>query len=175
MKLKFQLTAARRRLVELRDGMYSLMQFQLTAARRRLDKGVSSTVLREWFQLTAARRRLGYGWRIYHCRGTVSTHSRPKAAGSESWFRQPCKSFQLTAARRRLECTNLSNFKYCIVSTHSRPKAAGIAILANKFSQSVSTHSRPKAAGVCGYPNGEYRRRFNSQPPEGGWTATHKR
>ena len=82
MKLKFQLTAARRRLVELRDGMYSLMQFQLTAARRRLDKGVSSTVLREWFQLTAARRRLGMSDQERLRGDAVSTHSRPKAAGS---------------------------------------------------------------------------------------------
>ena len=81
MKLKFQLTAARRRLVELRDGMYSLMQFQLTAARRRLDKGVSSTVLREWFQLTAARRRLAENTSGAHRLERVSTHSRPKAAG----------------------------------------------------------------------------------------------
>ena len=71
--------------MELRDGMYSLMQFQLTAARRRLDKGVSSTVLREWFQLTAARRRLGIHVMGYAYGLEVSTHSRPKAAGSEGY------------------------------------------------------------------------------------------
>ena len=27
----------------------------------------------------------------------------------------------------------------------------------------------PEGGWVCGYPNGEYRHRFNSQPPEGGW------
>ena len=35
----------------------------------------------------------------------------------------------------------------------------------------VSTHSRLKAAGQCGII-GEMNRRFNTQPPEGGWEAT---
>ena len=33
----------------------------------------------------------------------------------------------------------------------------------------VSTHSRPKAAGGFGKCNARKHRRFNSQPPEGGW------
>ena len=122
---------------------------------------------------------------------TVSTHSRPKAAGRSIWARiassprfntQPpeggwrkahgCltqpqsfntqppeggwpvyeglsnspQKFQHTAARRRLD-----NFR----AVRLPPKA-------------VSTHSRPKAAGwaTCRNPN---QRRFNTQPPEGGW------
>ena len=79
----------------------------------------------------------------------VSTHSRPKAAGSMAL---PCHlralPFQHTAARRRL-VLGAKHFKSDIrVSTHSRPKAAGITRcdLAHDFF--VSTHSRPKAAGV---------------------------
>ena len=55
--------------------------------------------------------------------------------------------FQHTAARRRL-VVNWGNFEIAeIVSTHSRPKAAGWA------ARTVSTTVR----------------RFNTQPPEGGW------
>ena len=99
----FQLTAARRRLVG-GDGMDFLKgQFQLTAARRRLAEPPALVVTVNGFQLTAARRRLArtqsemLGWE------TVSTHSRPKAAG----FLWPLISSQRA------------------VSTHSRPKAAG--------------------------------------------------
>ena len=56
---KFQHTAARRRLVAAAQLVVGVMQFQHTAARRRLEKAsnVVSTAI------------------------TVSTHSRPKAAG----------------------------------------------------------------------------------------------
>ena len=55
------------------------------------------------FQLTAARRRLGGVSRFTFLIEIVSTHSRPKAAGS--WQDDLSKGFA--------------------VSTHSRPKAAG--------------------------------------------------
>ena len=55
------------------------------------------------FQHTAARRRLGIlAFNVGKPSG-VSTHSRPKAAGSKNW--------EITSANG--------------VSTHSRPKAAG--------------------------------------------------
>ena len=55
------------------------------------------------FQLTAARRRLvnHFGCKLYvHF---VSTHSRPKAAGTGSCYVIKNGEFQLTAARRRLD------------------------------------------------------------------------
>ena len=55
------------------------------------------------FQHTAARRRLGCYCRLVHNLCRVSTHSRPKAAGSD----------------------NTPDKKGLTVSTHSRPKAAG--------------------------------------------------
>ena len=55
----------------------------------------------------------------------VSTHSRPKAAGSADFGSE---------ARR-------------VVSTHSRPKAAGYQMWRVENYKTVSTHSRPKAAG----------------------------
>ena len=61
----------------------------------------------------------------YGLDSVVSTHSRPKAAGS--------------LIRRIL--------LVCTVSTHSRPKAAGKSPFTPFRKYRVSTHSRPKAAG----------------------------
>ena len=83
----------------------------------------------------------------------VSTHSRPKAAGS----------------------LNQQTILFYKVSTHSRPKAAGVASGERAFHFAVSTHSRPKAAGhkfqLCMSPM----TRFNTQPPEGGWAVVATR
>ena len=101
----------------------------------------------KWFQLTAARRRLDSMLPPDNSTTEVSTHSRPKAAGS-------------------IEARPYLIFP---VSTHSRPKAAGDAALEYCREQEVSTHSRPKAAGsapICRPPASIG---FNSQPPEGGW------
>ena len=57
---------------------------------------------------------------------TVSTHSRPKAAGWVGISRQIRPWFQLTAARRRLVWQIELSHAEIAVSTHSRPKAAGL-------------------------------------------------
>ena len=80
------------------------------------------------FQLTAARRRLDSDQATPLSEVTVSTHSRPKAAGTF-----------ITDSKGRL-----------IVSTHSRPKAAGCLKWSSNVLEYVSTHSRPKAAGPTG-------------------------
>ena len=144
------------------------------------------------FQHTAARRRLvGIIAKII-LKLVVSTHSRPKAAGSSCMHQKYCRH----------------------VSTHSRPKAAGYSNVltcrtplcfntqppeggwyhhsrANRLNHKVSTHSRPKAAGYDKCKHSKHniqfqhtaaRRRlapptsvflellgFNTQPPEGGW------
>ena len=174
-------------------GWHSYLQFQLTAARRRLEKyeavvghrdvsthsrpkaAGSGTLIIQLgispFQLTAARRRLVKfrdGW-LRPCR--VSTHSRPKAAG-HSVSRHSLFPLVSTHSRPKAAgcfCREFSlNF---FVSTHSRPKAAGYVLIAVAVHCLVSTHSRPKAAGViiwillCIFIG------FNSQPPEGGWSA----
>ncbi|WP_410000215.1 hypothetical protein [Neisseria sicca] len=81
---KFQHTAARRRL-----GKRSLVadlqqQFQHTAARRRLVVRLVSPRAVSKFQHTAARRRLAVPLSQCRMMFSVSTHSRPKAAGSFS-------------------------------------------------------------------------------------------
>ena len=121
------------------------------------------------FQHTAARRRLVLSTIYQHLFNRVSTHSRPKAAGS----------FTLPA------------WSDVIVSTHSRPKAAGQQnkdkATTDKFQHTaarrrlalvsyeglslatVSTHSRPKAAGCQNIKRDNIKKSFNTQPPEGGW------
>ena len=103
----------------------------------------------------------------------VSTHSRPKAAGSSCYARIYDKAFQHTAARRRLDQYAFPKVSFFIVSTHSRPKAAGNLIYKFILSTRVSTHSRPKAAGRLSGGDVVLSECFNTQPPEGGWA--HRR
>ena len=121
--------------------------FQHTAARRRLVNDQSQIQGAMQFQHTAARRRLGSQGNALGSSATVSTHSRPKAAGYRFQFNLPNFKFQHTAARRRLVGYKLLTGLGQKVSTHSRPKAAGINIQTTFKGSSVSTHSRPKAAG----------------------------
>ena len=80
---------------------------------------------------------------------TVSTHSRPKAAGIPPRANRTLRLFQHTAARRQLEMDEAGADKELLrVSTHSRPKAAGSLESCQVAGNYVSTHSRPKAAGV---------------------------
>ena len=76
----------------------------------------------------------------------VSTHSRPKAAGSVASLSICSAVFQHTAARRRLEGGTFFAVGVVKVSTHSRPKAAGKQLGIVVQMVHVSTHSRPKAA-----------------------------
>ena len=79
--------------------------------------------------------------------------------------------FQLTAARRRLGDYESGYMRGYHVSTHSRPKAAGDSLISLDWIVKVSTHSRPKAAGFFIVILIDKRGGFNSQLPEGGWSA----
>ena len=79
---QFQHTAARRRLEKVIFHTNSVIQFQHTAARRRLADSLPKLVGIGMFQHTAARRRLGVFIDWLSITFHVSTHSRPKAAGS---------------------------------------------------------------------------------------------
>ena len=59
-----------------------MLTFQHTAARRRLDVSMRDDGTVDMFQHTAARRRLVADRAEYARDFFVSTHSRPKAAGS---------------------------------------------------------------------------------------------
>ena len=80
------------------------------------------------FQHTAARRRLVTPYQGGEPYFVVSTHSRPKAAGSAGQRQKQSNQFQHTAARRRLGRYYGINDQNRSVSTHSRPKAAGSII-----------------------------------------------
>ena len=121
----------------------------------------------------------------------VSTHSRPKAAGSfrvggdasflcfntqppeGGWASKPCKSqSDLVSTHSRPKAAGTAQARLrgvFVVSTHSRPKAAGHLQRQIKAVKKVSTHSRPKAAGIQAVQRPLRHVRFNTQPPEGGW------
>ena len=80
--VKFQHTAARRRLGNSVVWCRTLNMFQHTAARRRLGPKKPSAKPTIRFQHTAARRRLDHPSRRHLPTRAVSTHSRPKAAGT---------------------------------------------------------------------------------------------
>ena len=102
----------------------------------------------------------------------VSTHSRLKAAGHRLYKHHPLPAGFNTQPPEGGWVQQLTDkIKALRVSTHSRLKAAGqfrhsgCSGLLNQ----VSTHSRLKAAGECHWCFAGFIRRFNTQPPEGGW------
>ena len=123
--------------------------------------------------------------------GIVSTHSRPKAAGSTTkataWKKD---SFNTQPPEGGWGKTSLG-VRRMIVSTHSRPKAAGNAIQTNTQTQAGFQHTAARKRLASQYENRKAdtlfqhtaaRRRlgfwfsqslfvvcFNTQPPEGGW------
>ena len=86
---RFQHTAARRRLERQAACLTDQTLFQHTAARRRLGWAGKWRLKRRKFQHTAARRRLAIHYILKQCRTSVSTHSRPKAAGLRAGAAKP--------------------------------------------------------------------------------------
>ena len=120
--------------------------FQHAAARRRLVLAVCFRNVSCLFQHAAARRRLGgIGFRRQLFR-SVSTRSRPKAAGRKQQIKKG----------------------KCYVSTRSRPKAAGPprfkAGCKGWFQHAAARRRLASMAIATGI-----RYSFNTQPPEGGW------
>ena len=103
------------------------------------------------FQHTAARRRLDGAGGVVGGIVPVSTHSRPKAAGRIWRCKSPKLLFQHTAARRRLACA-----KPCW------PSKRGFQHTAARRRLAQADHHRDKG------------HRFNTQPPEGGWSLSQK-
>ena len=99
---QFQHTAARRRLALTNYLPICRRKFQHTAARRRLGRCFATSGYCFQFQHTAARRRLVHEYKRLPYSEAVSTHSRPKAAGTYLFVLINWGRFQHTAARRRL-------------------------------------------------------------------------
>ena len=109
--------------------------------------------IRPEFQHTAARRRLVRADHVGRILSGVSTHSRPKAAGSTP--------------------SNASRF--CKVSTHSRPKAAGWQIEHVRRSSLFQHTAARRRLGPFGCHFLFSWLCFNTQPPEGGWQTIRYR
>ena len=129
------------------DAYGSRVQFQHTAARRRLDLAMGNTPTFKLFQHTAARRRLAAGMPFLINLPMVSTHSRPKAAGSYD-------AVMLMSSP---------------VSTHSRPKAAGCCGTSWKRRRACFNTQPPEGGWYRWYRATSGIACFNTQPPEGGW------
>ena len=145
--LRFQHTAARRRLPGLGAALVQLVAFQHTAARRRLLCG-------QWWDRTAQGFNTqppegGCGQRQQHPSHHQSFNTQPPEGGC-------IRSSRITAAASCFNtqppeggCRCFSRRKrLCVVSTHSRPKAAAY------------TSCFKLGCITC----------FNTQPPEGGCT-----
>ena len=188
-ELKFQHTAARRRLLWLLLLRLIPSVFQHTAARRRLDGCAGIAVLPLKFQHTAARRRLsiahslcGAEVKFQHTAARrrlstvkknqtkkISFNTQPPEGGwrPATLRREGDTLFQHTAARRRLV-----DYFSCLVDHfcfNTQPPEGGCAhrqFLGTEYH--VSTHSRPKAAENNNLSE-LFPASFNTQPPEGGW------
>ena len=102
------------------------------------------------FQLTAARRRLGHNLTHVHFAHVVSTHSRPKAAGS------------LMIPRA------FSSFGF-----NSQPPEGGWVLPTSYPTATKGFNSQPPEGGWAGATMyASTPANFNSQPPEGGWFST---
>ena len=105
----------------------------------------------------------------------VSTHSRPKAAGSGQKLRRHAQArFQHTAARRRLEIKIEFKLPEAVCFNTQPPEGGWRLRKWRKQSNLVSTHSRPKAAGTFTVWILGARASFNTQPPEGGWASVER-
>ena len=135
------------------------------------------------------------GGRCWRWHDLVSTHSRPKAAGSTTGFTlcdaegfntQPPEggwmawqtawlgwiTFQHTAARRRL-AWRFTPRRHIATCFNTQPPEGGWGWRLNPFRPAahVSTHSRPKAAGKASRCRSSPSACFNTQPPEGDWAG----
>ena len=100
---------------------------------------------------------------------TVSTHSRPKAAGAAFMNTPLTDWFQHTAARRRLVLVINPSNTGAIVSTHSRPKAAGTTNNVTHNNTTFQHTAARRRLGLWANSRAGWWIRFNTQPPEGGW------
>ena len=107
-------------------------------------------------------------------RATVSTHSRPKAAGGAGHVPFAGRKFQHTAARRRLVFSTLTAILGILFQHTAARRRLGQPSKSATACRIVSTHSRPKAAGRQAAGAQNRRNGFNTQPPEGGWVGMYR-
>ena len=126
------------------------------------------------FQHTAARRRLGFSIGGSVTARDVSTHSRPKAAGTTGRLINQPKRFQHTAARRRL-ANPLSGVLASVLFQHTAARRRLAICTVLVVAGWVFQHTAARRRLACCWQRGCYAwRGFNTQPPEGGWKFNGK-
>ena len=107
---------------------------------------------------------------VFKSQRLVSTHSRPKAAGSNFCSLGLCFAFQHTAARRRLAL--IFALWVCVLRFNTQPPEGGWGDPPGAFATWQADRFQHTAARRRLVPNlYEYPLYscFNTQPPEGGW------
>ena len=127
------------------------IKFQHTAARRRLGTSILQIISRIRFQHTAARRRLGDYAHLYLIGMDVSTHSRPKAAGTGTPATTLIRMSFNTQPPEGGWPTPVGNLRPTDCGFNTQPPEGG---------WKANTGSSSEASG------------FNTQPPEGGWASS---
>ena len=177
--MKFQHTAARRRLRTKTPGLYSRNRCfntqppeggcgqkppdyiaAIAVSTHSRPKAAASNVLavantQLKFQHTAARRRLPrIRGHLSPAIAGVSTHSRPKAAAAgRMTMHQPARGFQHTAARRRLPgALGILDLAFSLFQHTAARRRLQAEFGTNNLDSPVSTHSRPKAAAPYNRP-----------------------
>ena len=169
---KFQHTAARRRLEHHKNFGHAYARFQHTAARRRLALQKYSPYPKWTLQHTAARRRLGQkdnhvsrslsfntqppegGWAVGATPRvcvTVSTHSRPKAAGTVKNGANNLCGFQHTAARRRLAGGSALVSLVCVFQHTAARRRLAIVVANQKGGATFQHTAARRRLGLHGY------------------------
>ena len=169
---KFQHTAARRRLAPNWAKSRYRNKFQHTAARRRLEHHKNFGHAYARFQHTAARRRLGQkdnhvsrslsfntqppegGWAVGATPRvcvTVSTHSRPKAAGTVKNGANNLCGFQHTAARRRLAGGSALVSLVCVFQHTAARRRLAIVVANQKGGATFQHTAARRRLGLHGY------------------------
>ena len=149
--------------------------FQHTAARRRLALSAVNVNDKVEFQHTAARRRLGQYRRVQRVCFRVSTHSRPKAAGTMDGY-AACEGDVSTHSRPKAAGRYLENQRQKRNGFNTQPPEGGWTttrqslLASNKF-QHTAARRRLGRWSVCLWVR---RYCFNTQPPEGGWSLSQK-
>ena len=106
-------------------------------------------------------------------RRKVSTHSRPKAAGTSISFPRSSVMFQHTAARRRLgQSGNFSSDRH---SFNTQPPEGGWTSASTPTERRCCFNTQPPEGGWLDVPILLLAQlsRFNTQPPEGGWIIAY--
>ena len=111
------------------------------------------------------------GWETrFFCsrRLSVSTHSRPKAAGLCLQADRPIPLFQHTAARRRLDYCIKHNELFDEFQHTAARRRLGLVYHCFKNPSSFNTQP-PEGGWLIMIGQSTISRCFNTQPPEGGW------